>query len=121
MMRCSERPVNVVIENYETGGLDYDRDQSAQWCHIDLDAKFHRDRSSNAVGTMVALEELQTIRASQGISAATHRTQVAHCTVYYECRRSDSPKHADQMLGTRVIFFPEVNTMLGMSFSPRFP
>ena len=69
------------------------------------------------LGTAVSIEELQTIRASQGIGNTAHRTQVNHCTVYYECRRSDAPKHVDQMLGTGVIFFPETNTMLGTSSS----
>ncbi|KAI1788424.1 hypothetical protein LXA43DRAFT_1091785 [Ganoderma leucocontextum] len=103
-------------EIYETGAPDYEREQSAQRRLTNLEIKLHRDRTGNPgiVGTTVPLDELQTIRATQGVSTASHRTQVHHCTVYYECRRSDSAKHVDQMLGTGVIFFPEVNTMLAL-------
>lgn len=99
-----------------------EREQSAQRRHATLEMKLHRDRFDNPahIGTMHPVDELQTIRAAQGFSSASQRTQVNHCTVYYECRRSDCPKHADQMLGTGVIFFPETNTMLGASYSARF-
>ena len=62
---------------------------------------------------MTSIDEMQAIRAAQGIGSPAHKVQVNHCTVYYECRRSDSAKHIDQMLGTGVMSFPEVNTMLG--------
>ena len=102
-------------DNYEKRQPDHEREESAQRRRTNLDNKFHRDRADSAgpVGSAVSLEELQTIRAAQGITNSSQRTQVSHCTVYYECRRSDSAKHIDLMLGTGVIFFPEVNTMLG--------
>ncbi|KAI1791947.1 hypothetical protein LXA43DRAFT_1135462 [Ganoderma leucocontextum] len=65
------------------------------------------------VGTATSVPELQAIRVAQGIGSS-QRTQVAYCTVYYECRRSDSTKHVDQMLGTGVISFPENQTMLAL-------
>ena len=102
----------MVIENYEKGALDHERDQSAQLRHANLEFKLRKDRPNGAVGPSVSLEELQMIRATQGIGTASLKIQVNHYTVYYECRRSDS-KHVDQMLGTGVIFFAEVNTMLG--------
>lgn len=110
-----ESLIDAIIENDERGGSDYDREQSAQRRRANLDAKFQRSRpdGTELIGIAVSLEEMQTIRATQGFASTNQRTQVPHCTVYYECRRSDSAKHIDQMLGTGVIFFPEVNTMLG--------
>ena len=65
------------------------------------------------VGPTTPLPELQAVRMAQGIGSPSLRTQMAFCTVYYECRRSDSTKNIDQMLGTGVISFPENQTMLG--------
>lgn len=107
---------NVTKENYENGELDHERESSAQRRRANLEAKLHTGRTDTPdVGMAVPLQELQTIRAAQGLGASPQRAQVPHCTIYYECRRSDSSKHVDHMLGTGVICFPEVNTMLCMS------
>ncbi|KAI1785491.1 kinase-like domain-containing protein [Ganoderma leucocontextum] len=71
------------------------------------------DSPHRAIGTTVPIQELQAVRTAQGISPTSQQPMV-YCTVYYECRRSDSAKHVDQMLGTGVISFPEVNTMLAL-------
>ena len=63
------------------------------------------------VGTATSVSELQAIRVAQGIGSSG--AQATYYTVYYECRRSDSTKHVDQMLGTGVISFPDTQTMLG--------
>ena len=110
------RPFDLVLENYETGTTDHEREQCAERRRANLDAKLHRGRTEDRTGSAGPLGELQTIGATQGFGPSSQRPQVNHCTIYYECRRSDSSKHTDQMLGTGVIFFPEVNTMLGTSF-----
>lgn len=112
-------PDNIFADNYESGAPDYERETSAQRCRANLEMKLLLRTDNPGAGTVVPLQELQTVRAAQGLSITSHRTQVNHYTVYYECRRSDSAKQIDQMLGTGVIFFPEVNTMLGSSHPTR--
>nr|VWP02501.1 Reducing polyketide synthase FUB1 (EC (Fusaric acid biosynthesis protein 1) [Ganoderma boninense] len=101
-------------DNFEKGVPDHDRETAAERRRANLDGKLLNRSDNPDVGTAVPLQELQAIRATQGFSAPTQRAQVPHCTIYYECRRSDAAKHVDQMLGTGVIFFPEVNTMLSL-------
>lgn len=103
--------------NYEAGGIDHDRELAAQRRHANLDAKMRKTTSDanfhRAVGTSVPIQELQAVRTAQGIGSPSQRA-MAYCTVYYDCRRSDSTKQVDQRLGTGVISFLEGNTMLGM-------
>lgn len=103
---------NVTIENYEKGATDYEREASAQRRRTNLEAKLLPRTGHPDVGTAAPLHELQTIRAAQGLGPTSQRVPVTHCTVYYECRRSDSAKHVDQMLGTGVLIYPETGTML---------
>ncbi|KAM5541934.1 hypothetical protein V8D89_004244 [Ganoderma adspersum] len=112
-------PTHNVEKNYEDGASDYERKTSAQCCRSNLEAKLLYRADNPDVSTAIPLQELQTIWASQGFGTPSQRAQVAHCTIYYECRRSDSAKHIDQMLGTGVIFFPEVNTMLSLALQSR--
>ena len=108
-----DTPANVTIDNYERGILDHERENSAQRRRANLEIKFSNRTDNPLVGTANPVAELQAVQAAQGFGAASHK---AHGTgVYFECRRSDAPKQIDQMLGTGVIFFPEVNTMLGVS------
>ena len=100
------------LDNYEQRISDSDRETSAQRRRITLEAKLLHRSGNPGVGSAVPLQELQTIQATQGFGAPSQRVQVPHCTIYYECRRSDCPRHIDQMLGTGVIFFPETSTML---------
>nr|VWO98094.1 Lysyl endopeptidase (EC (Protease IV) (PvdS-regulated endoprotease) [Ganoderma boninense] len=106
-------------ENYENGTLNHEREMSANRRRSNLENKLLNRTDSSGIGTVVPLDELQTIRAAQGDGITSQRTQVTHCTVYYECRRSDSAKHVDLMLGTGVIFFPEVSTMLVLALRSR--
>lgn len=115
---CFHAVTNVVEANYEAGTIDYERELAAQRRHANLDAKMRKplsEGSYRAVGTVVPIHELQAVRTAHGIGHASQHGPVTYCTVYYECRRSDSAKHVDQMLGTGVISFPEINTMLGKS------
>ena len=94
--------------------MDQDRDRSAQRRHTNLAVKMNKPASSDvpgSVGTATSVPELQAIRAAQGIGSS-ERAQ-SYYSVYFECRRSDSTKHIDQMLGTGVICFPDTQTMLG--------
>ena len=107
---------HTITANYEAGELDQDRDRGAQRRHVNLVAKMTKSSNNDGhnVGIATSLQELQAIRTSQGIASPSYRLQAAFCTIYYECRQSDSTKHVDQMLGTGVISFPEGHTMLGM-------
>ena len=107
----------VAKANYEAGFVDHDRELAAQRRHVNLDAKMRKtpiDAVHRPIGTMVPIQELQAVRTAQGIGY-TSQQSIMFWTVYFECRRSDSPKNVDQMLGTGVISFPEGHTMLGMS------
>ena len=108
-----DTPANTTIDNYERGTLDYERENSAQRRRANLEAKFSNRTDNPVVGTANSLAELQAVQAIQGFGAAPQKAHGA--AVCFECRRSDAPKQIDQMLGTGVIFFPEVNTMLGVS------
>ena len=103
---------NAAIENYETGTADHDRETSAQRRRANLEAKLVNGAANPGVGTTVPLQELHAVRAAQGCGVPPQREQVTYFTIYYECRRSDSSKHVDHMLGTGVLHVPEVNTML---------
>ncbi|KAM5532479.1 hypothetical protein V8D89_013832 [Ganoderma adspersum] len=99
-------------DNYERGILDHEQENSAQCRRANLEINFSNRTDNPVVGTANSLTELQAVQAVQGFGAASKR---AHCTaVYFGCRRSDAPKQINQMLGTGVIFFPEVNTMLAL-------
>ena len=101
--------------NYEKGTFDNDREVAAQRRHANLEAKMHRTPTNGghrAVGTAVPIHELQAVRSSQGIGSPSQLAALL-CAVYYACRRSDSAKQIDQVLGTGVIPFPETSTMLG--------
>ena len=108
-----DTPANVAIDNYEKGISDYERENSAQRRRANLEMKFSNRTDNPVIGTANPIAELQTIQAAQVFGAAS---QKAHGTaVHFECRLSDAPKQINQMLGTGIIFFPEVNTMLGTS------
>lgn len=99
---------------YEAGLTDQDREWATQRRHLNPVTKMNKNSQRDSVGTTTSVEELQAIRTAQGIGSPSQRSLAVLCTIYYECRRSDSAKHVDQMLGTGVISFPELYTMLGM-------
>lgn len=100
---------------YETDTVDHDRELAAQRRHANLEAKMHKSPSAgvpHAPGAMVPIPELQAVRSAQGIGSTSQLA--AYIAIYYGCRRSDSSKQIDQMLGTGTISFPQDGTMLGM-------
>lgn len=66
---------------------------------------------SPTTGATTSLAELQAMRAAQDVQNSA--TPGRECLIYFEVRRSDSPKHLDDTLGTGCLTLLETVSMLG--------
>ncbi|RDX40325.1 hypothetical protein OH76DRAFT_1490371 [Lentinus brumalis] len=65
---------------------------------------------SPTTGATTSLAELQAMRAAQDVQNSA--TPGRECLIYFEVRRSDSPKHLDDTLGTGCLTLLETVSML---------